>query len=250
MVSAERCGCPDAGLVHHPLLCEKLARPAPPWSAHRRQLLLAPAADAPAAAAAQAERALQVTLEVVHGGNPWWRSAVAADRSAPPGLVGGWNAGMRVSLPAASCAATLHTRVPTHVRRIVFMSSPEESRGFIPWDDMKGTAVEKSDFNWWACLWGVQRWVCARSGQGLGRHGPAPVALARSCDMPLPPHPPAGTAPPTCSASWPQRSWPTACRWGPASYVLGAASDCLQVHAPSGLGSAVHSTAYQHTSAV
>jgi NAD(P)-dependent dehydrogenase (short-subunit alcohol dehydrogenase family) len=33
--------------------------------------------------------------------------------------------------------------------RIVFMSSPEESRGFIPWDDMKGTAVEKSDFNWY-----------------------------------------------------------------------------------------------------
>lgn len=28
------------------------------------------------------------------------------------------------------------------------MSSPEESRGFIPWDDMKGTAVQKSDFNW------------------------------------------------------------------------------------------------------
>lgn len=36
------------------------------------------------------------------------------------------------------------------MHRVVLMSSPEESRGFIPWDDMKGTAVEKSDFNWWA----------------------------------------------------------------------------------------------------
>ncbi|KAI7836301.1 hypothetical protein COHA_009809 [Chlorella ohadii] len=33
--------------------------------------------------------------------------------------------------------------------RIVFMCSPEESRGFIPWDDMKGAAVDKSDFNWY-----------------------------------------------------------------------------------------------------
>ena len=30
------------------------------------------------------------------------------------------------------------------------MSSPEESRGFIPWDDMAGKNVDKSDFNWCA----------------------------------------------------------------------------------------------------
>ncbi|PSC67583.1 hypothetical protein C2E20_8740 [Micractinium conductrix] len=39
--------------------------------------------------------------------------------------------------------------------RLVIMSSPEESRGFIPWDDMAGKNVDKSDFNWYgsANLW-------------------------------------------------------------------------------------------------
>lgn len=39
--------------------------------------------------------------------------------------------------------------------RLVFMSSAEESRGFVPWEDMKGAKVERGDFNWYgsANLW-------------------------------------------------------------------------------------------------
>lgn len=66
---------------------------------------------------------------------------------------GGWMEGVRSTLECLHAACPALTSGPDLRplrHRVVFMSSPEESRGFIPWDDMKGTAVEKSDFNWWA----------------------------------------------------------------------------------------------------
>ncbi|GAB4816264.1 hypothetical protein N2152v2_003310 [Parachlorella kessleri] len=33
--------------------------------------------------------------------------------------------------------------------RIVFMSSPEESRGFVPWDDLTGKSIDRTSFDWY-----------------------------------------------------------------------------------------------------
>lgn len=70
--------------------------------------------------------------------------------------------------------------------RIVFMCSPEESRGFIPWDDMKGAAVDKSDFNWWAeLMWLVVPWQCSRQVSGRCLLVPAQLCIMWQT-LPLP----------------------------------------------------------------